>query len=414
MRRDFSDESKQKMLRLVAQVENEKWCIFTDWIGDRWYDFESWIGVLGINNYIDEVNEYHKLVIDKNNATEQTINSVFSTVSSVDREFACKLDQIRLALTKWNQYIERLSDIVNPAHGSFTTNFLDTELAELLESATRTSEDIAAMREDTLSNIDTFETQGDYDWKDIIGSFGNVGDMFGFLVGLVNATTWNERAAAGIKGWNTLAKIAKDYNNYTKLGRMIGTKKAMSYFWREQLGLNNIGHASTFKEPVARFYNNLHNSTSAFNLKQAFAPLTGKAGTGSAVAAWGGVILSGIGNAFENAEERDKSDGAMSNERVVAETVSETVIETVVTYGGTAVVGAAITTVTGVVAAPVLVAVVTGVALAGVNAGVKELTGQTATEWVSDTILNFGTAVGNAVVDGSKAVAGWFGKLSFM
>ena len=56
MRRDFSDESKQKMLNLVAQVEQEKLCNFTDWIGDRWYDFQDWIGVLDIKHYIDSVN----------------------------------------------------------------------------------------------------------------------------------------------------------------------------------------------------------------------------------------------------------------------------------------------------------------------------------------------------------------------
>ena len=36
MLRDFSDASKQKLLGLVSQVENEKYSDFTDWVGDRW------------------------------------------------------------------------------------------------------------------------------------------------------------------------------------------------------------------------------------------------------------------------------------------------------------------------------------------------------------------------------------------
>ena len=104
----------------------------------------------------------------------------------------------------------------------------------------------------------------------------------------------------------------------------------------------------------------------------------------------------------------------MSNGRVVAETISETVIDTAATYGGTAIVGAAITAATGVVAAPVVVAVATGVAIAGINTGVKALTGKSATEWVSDAILDTATAVGNTVANGAKAVAGWFSKWSFV
>lgn len=53
------------MLGLVSEVENDKLCDLTDWIGDRWYDFESWIGRLNIRNYINDVNSYHKKVIDK-------------------------------------------------------------------------------------------------------------------------------------------------------------------------------------------------------------------------------------------------------------------------------------------------------------------------------------------------------------
>lgn len=103
----------------------------------------------------------------------------------------------------------------------------------------------------------------------------------------------------------------------------------------------------------------------------------------------------------------------MSNARVAAETISETAIDTVVTYGGAAVVGAAITAATGVVAAPVVVAAATGVAVAGINAGVEALTGKSATEWVSDAILDTGINVGKAIGKASKATANWFKNLSF-
>ena len=53
MVRDFTEQARQELLDLVEQVEKEKWCDFTDWLGDRWYDFQEWIGKLDIKNYVD-------------------------------------------------------------------------------------------------------------------------------------------------------------------------------------------------------------------------------------------------------------------------------------------------------------------------------------------------------------------------
>lgn len=289
-----------------------------------------------------------------------------------------------------------------------------------LGTAVQSAYDLFETTENSLSGkkLDVGETapssgQLDYDWKDFIKSFGNVGKVFGIFDKIFSATTWNEWASVGLNTWQTISKIAKDYNNYTKIGRAIGSNNAMAYFGKKQFGFRTVGHASTASSPTARFYNNLHNTTSPYNLSDAFAPLTGKKGIGTTVAAWAGVALTGISNAFSNIEEQKASNGTMSNGRVVAETISETAIDTVVTYAGTAIVGAAITAATGVVAAPVVVAVATGVTIAGINTGVKALTGKSATEWVSDAILDTAVAVGDAVSNGAKAVASWFRKLSF-
>lgn len=255
--------------------------------------------------------------------------------------------------------------------------------------------------------------QLDFDWKDIIKSFGSAGSIFGIINDIGGARNWLDWGNIGVDITKAISSIAKDYNRYNKIGRAIGTSNSTGYFLRDFFGFNKVGHASTASSASARFYNNLHNTTSPYNLSNIFDAFTGKNGVISSVASWAGVALSGISNAFSNIEEQKKSDGSMSTGRVVAETISETAIDTVVAYAGGAVIGAAITTATGAVAAPVVVAVATGVAIAGINAGVEALTGKSATEWVSDTILDAASAVGDAVADGANAVASWFGKLSF-
>lgn len=131
--RDFSDESKRRMLGLVTQVESEKWGDFTDWVGDRWYDFESWIGTLNIRHYLNDVNTYHKKVIDKNNATERKITEIFEAVRGVDASYSTTLGNITSNLAEWRRFIDTLSDIVEPGKGRFNSQYISGKLNEVLK-----------------------------------------------------------------------------------------------------------------------------------------------------------------------------------------------------------------------------------------------------------------------------------------
>ena len=137
MRRDFSEKSMQNMLSLVSQVENEKYSDFTDWIGDRWYDFESWIGTLNIRRYINDVNSYHKKVIDKNNTSKETIYRIFDAVKSVDNTYSSIFDNLKTHLSKWNAYIISLADIVTPGNGKFSAEYFSSKLSPILSDIER-------------------------------------------------------------------------------------------------------------------------------------------------------------------------------------------------------------------------------------------------------------------------------------
>lgn len=133
MTRDFSNESKQNLLNLVSEVENEKWSDFTDWVGDGWYCFESWIGLLNIRNYIGNINEYHKKVIDKNNTTKEQIEEIFADVQRVNGRYTSIFDGLLYTLDSWNQYIEGMTNVVNPSKGDFNEDKISTTLGELYD-----------------------------------------------------------------------------------------------------------------------------------------------------------------------------------------------------------------------------------------------------------------------------------------
>lgn len=61
MFRDFSDEAKQKLLKYVDEVTADgTWDRVKDWFGDAGLTIQSWLGQLSIQNYVNDVDTYHK------------------------------------------------------------------------------------------------------------------------------------------------------------------------------------------------------------------------------------------------------------------------------------------------------------------------------------------------------------------
>ncbi|MCR5144630.1 MAG: hypothetical protein K6B67_04910 [Lachnospiraceae bacterium] len=132
MLRDFSEASKKKILSLVSEVENENICDMTDWMGDRWYDFDSWIGRLNIKNYINDVNSYHRKVIDKNNASKKSIETIFANVSNVNNTYSLILGNIDSNIDNLLAYIDCMNNVVIPSKGMFNSRSMSNNFDFLL------------------------------------------------------------------------------------------------------------------------------------------------------------------------------------------------------------------------------------------------------------------------------------------
>lgn len=273
------------------------------------------------------------------------------------------------------------------------------------------------LKQDGRWKIFADEFSSNFGWKEILSGAGYIGEIYNFINDIRNGKSWLDFCRTGVKIYQFLSGAAKTFNNYMKIGRVVGSGTAMTWWAKAITGLKPLGRASTAKNPVARFINNLTNKTSPFNaqLKNVVNNFKGANGIGKAIASWAGVLLTGVTNAFSNIEEQKASNGTMSTGRVIAETITETVIDTALTYGAGIVVGAAVTTVLGTAAAPgIIVVAATGAIMAGLNAGVKALTGKRTTEWISDFILDRETEIiGSAVNRVTKSIGNWFGKLSF-
>ncbi|MDR2773152.1 MAG: hypothetical protein LBC19_00160, partial [Tannerella sp.] len=254
----------------------------------------------------------------------------------------------------------------------------------------------------------------DFGLHELLAGAGYIGTIYDFFEQFKDSKSWTDWAKNGIDVYQFMSDAAKTFSNYKKIGNAVGTKTSMAWWAKNITGLKSVGRVSVAKSPVTRFFNNLTNKTSPFNaqFKNVVDTFKGAKGVTKAVAAWGGVAVSGVMNYFDNKKEQAASGGAMSDGRVIAETVTETAVGTVLTYGAGIVAGAAVSAAIGTVAAPgILVVATTGLVVAGISAGVKAITGKPATEWVSDTILDGCEAVGKAAKNVTKSVGDWFGKI---
>lgn len=255
-----------------------------------------------------------------------------------------------------------------------------------------------------------------YGWSGLLAGSNYIGTLYDLISDIRNGATWRDFAKSGVELYQFLNGAAKTYRNYQKIGNAVGTRTAMSWWAKQIVGIKPLGRASSAKNPFTRFVNNLTNKTSPFHSQftNILDNFKGANGVGKAAASWGAVALTGVLNWFDNKEEQASSNGTMSDGRVIAETITETAVDTALTYGTGIVVGAAVTTLFGTVAAPgVLVVAASGAVVAGLNVGVEALTGKSTTEWISDAILDTGEAIGTAVTQAVDAVGSWFSRLSF-
>lgn len=127
MRRDFSVEYKQKLIHMIRENDEEKWCDFTDWIGDRLLDFGDWIGALDLYRHLSGVESYTKLILDKNNTSVAMIEKIFREVYEEDHTFAGRInDSLSSAVSSYRNLLNLMENTISADGSAFTVEQIST------------------------------------------------------------------------------------------------------------------------------------------------------------------------------------------------------------------------------------------------------------------------------------------------
>lgn len=91
--RDYSTDMRNALLDLTDEVKNEPFYDVTKW--DVWYRLEDWFGLLSISRYKDNIDSYHRKVIDINGTTKRQLNKIFNEVDKVTNEYVTDMNSIK-------------------------------------------------------------------------------------------------------------------------------------------------------------------------------------------------------------------------------------------------------------------------------------------------------------------------------
>lgn len=134
MIRDFSNSAKKKLLEYVKDAtETTLWRKIGDRIGNAGLQIQYWFGALSISKYIDNLDAYHKKIIDKNNTTSQRIEEIFTNVKNIDTRYQGGLQQNVNFSESVINFINDLANTIDPNGGNMDMQKMNAALAASLE-----------------------------------------------------------------------------------------------------------------------------------------------------------------------------------------------------------------------------------------------------------------------------------------
>lgn len=134
MIRDFSNSAKKKLLEYVKDAtETTLWRKIGDRIGDAGLQIQYWFGALSISKYIDNLDAYHKKIIDKNNTTSQRIEEIFTNVKNIDTRYQGGLQQNVNFSESVINFINDLANTIDPNGGNMDMQKMNAALEASLE-----------------------------------------------------------------------------------------------------------------------------------------------------------------------------------------------------------------------------------------------------------------------------------------
>ena len=112
MERDFSQAALDKLLSMIQEINDEQWFDFTDGLGDWWYGTVFYSQE--ISDCLDDIDGFHRRMLDKNNTSEGQLREIFTQVRQIDQNYATRFSASLVNLQNFQSAVRSLTQVLSP------------------------------------------------------------------------------------------------------------------------------------------------------------------------------------------------------------------------------------------------------------------------------------------------------------
>lgn len=244
MYRDYTEATFDELKRQIEEINDSDFSVITDALGDLWYTFQSWIGTLKIDNYLEDVSSYHRKVLDQHNTSITDLERIFNAVHAVDENYSAKVGEINATMETYCRFLLQMTELINPTAFGFTASSVRTQMdamsQEMTDATNRLNEiydESLTMREEQIAKDAAL---------DLISDLLSVPiHLFSFIADVAKGD-W---ASAATDVWGVINDVFSTGGDLCALGA-IGIGKCISRAQGGNLSarLYTIGEASEMQE----------------------------------------------------------------------------------------------------------------------------------------------------------------------
>lgn len=151
MYRDYTEETFDELKRQIREINNTDFSTITDALGDLWYTFQSWIGVLKIDNYLDDVSAYHKKVLDQHNTSIADLERIFNAVYAVDQDYSTKVSGINSTMDTYCRFLMKMTELINPTAFGYTAAAVHSQMNAMSQEMADASKKLDELYDESLT-----------------------------------------------------------------------------------------------------------------------------------------------------------------------------------------------------------------------------------------------------------------------
>ena len=111
--RNFTEEAYEQILQTIEQIDQADVNPVSDFFGDLLLRLAEYLEIFSVEQYREDMQTWHNMVLDSHNATVEKIKSIFDAAYTVDFEYREILDDTLQSILNYQNVLNTLRDVIS-------------------------------------------------------------------------------------------------------------------------------------------------------------------------------------------------------------------------------------------------------------------------------------------------------------